>query len=111
MVFNNIPNKDIAWDWMRAQATDKVDLDLAKLEGYLPVRKKNFEDPFVSSRKDYEANKVILAHPPGPYYDHARINEIGTQAGEAVQAVLFGTDPQAAADSAASKIDRTLRRR
>jgi multiple sugar transport system substrate-binding protein len=111
MVFNNSPNKDIAWDWMRAQATDKVDLDLAKLEGYLPVRKKNFEDPFVSSRKDYEANKVILAHPPGPYYDHARINEIGTQAGEAVQAVLFGTDPQAAADSAASKIDRTLRRR
>ena len=111
MVFNNSPNKDLAWDWMRAQATDKADLDLAKLEGYLPVRKKNFEDPYVSSRKDYAANKVILGHSPGPYYDHPFINEVGTQAGEAVQAVLFGTEAQKAADAAVRKMDRTLRRK
>jgi ABC-type glycerol-3-phosphate transport system substrate-binding protein len=111
MVFNGGPNKDIAWDWMRAQATDKVDLDLAKLEGYLPVRKHNFNDPFVSKRKDYAANQVILGHPRGPYYDHPFINEIGTQAGEAVQATLFGTEAQKSADDAVRKMDRTLRRK
>jgi ABC-type glycerol-3-phosphate transport system substrate-binding protein len=111
MVFNKSPNKDLAWDWMRAQANNQVDLDLAKLEGYLPVRKHNFNDPFVSKRKDYAANQVILAHPRGPYYDHPFINEVGTQAGEAVQAVLFGTDPQQAADAAVRKMDRTLSRK
>ena len=111
MVFNGSPNKDIAWDWIRLQANDKVDIELAKLEGYPPVRKKNFKDPFVSGRTDYAANQVILGHPRGPYYDHPFINEVATQAGEAVQAVLFGTKAQKAADDAVRKMDRTLRRK
>lgn len=111
MVFNKGPNQDIAWDWIRSVSNVEDDLALAKLEGYQPVWKEAFEDPFVSERPDYEAVKVILGNPAGPSYDHPNINEIATKAGEAVQAVLFGEDPDEVLDRYAKSTDRLMRRR
>ena len=111
MVNSKSPNKDIAWDWVRSVSNVKTDIDLAKLEGYLPVWKEAFSDPFVANRPDYEAMKVILSHPAGPYYGHPNINEISTKVGEAVQAVLYGEDPDKALDKYAKSVDRLMRRR
>lgn len=88
-----------------------MDLDLAKLEGYLPVWTENFQDPFVADRKDFEATKVIMAHPSGPYYDHPYINEIATKIGEQAQAVLYGTDPKKAMDQAAKEVNKLLKKK
>ncbi len=111
MVNNKSPNKGIAWDWVRSVCNLNTDIDLAKLEGYLPVWKEAFDDPFVADRPDYEAMKVILSHPAGPYYGHPNINEIATKVGEAVQAVLFGEDPDPTLDKYAKSVDRLMRRR
>ncbi len=111
MVNEYSPNKDIAWDWMRTISNAKMDLDLAKLEGYLPVWTENFSDPFVSERKDNEATNVIMSHPSGPYYDHPHINEIATKIGEQVQAVLYGTDPKEAMDAAAKDVNKLLKKK
>lgn len=108
MVNKFSPNKDIAWDWIRAVSNPETDMDLAQLEGYNPVWEVNFEAPYVSERPDYEATQAILSHPTGPYYDHPFINEIATRIGEAVQAVLFGEDPQTALDAAVSDVDALL---
>lgn len=109
MVNKFSPNKDIAWDWIRTVSNPETDLGLAKVEGYHPVWKSNFEDPYVSDRPDMEATEVILSHPTGPYYDDPFIDEIATRVGEAVQAVLFNeATPQDALDAAVPDVNALL---
>jgi len=111
MVNQYSPNKELAWDWVRTVSNAKMDLDLAKLEGYLPVWAENFKDPFVSERKDFGATEVIMSNPPGPYYDHSHINEIATKIGEQVQAVYYGANPQAAMDKATKEVNKLLKKK
>lgn len=103
------PNKELAWEWLNFVSKKETDLALAKLEGYLPVWESNFQDPYVSGRKDYKAIQKIMASPPGPYYDSPRINEISTRFGQAVEQGLRGTRaPQEALDAAAKDVDTIL---
>lgn len=111
MVNQFSPHKDIAWDWVRTVSNPETDMDLAKLEGYLPVWTENFQDPFVADRKDYEATKVIMSHPSGPYYDHPYINEIASKIGEQVQAVLYGTKPEKALRKAVKDVNKLLKKK
>lgn len=109
MVNKFSPNKDLAWEFLKHLSKPETDLALAKLEGYLPVWESNFNDPYVSERKDYKAIQKILSSPPGPYYDHPRINEIATRLGQAVEQGLRGTNsPKDALDGAAKDIDAIL---
>ena len=110
MVNNQSPNKDIAWDWIRTVSNAKMDLELAKLEGYLPVWAENFNDPFVADRKDAKATKVILSNPSGPYYDHPYINEIASKIGEQAQAILYGENPEKALKKATRNVNKLLKK-
>jgi len=111
MVNNQSPNKEIAWDWIRTISNKEMDLELAQLEGYLPVWAENFEHPFVADRKDAKATQVILSNPSGPYYDHPYINEIASKIGEQVQAVLYGADPKEALQIAVKNVNKLLKKK
>ncbi len=111
MVNNTSPDKEIAWDWIRTISNKEMDLELAQLEGYLPVWAENFEDPFVADRKDAQATQAILSNPSGPYYDHPYINEIASKIGEQVQAVLYGADPEEAMNKAVKNVNKLLRKK
>lgn len=109
MVNKFSPNKDLAWEFLKYLSKPETDLALAKLEGYLPVWESNFQDSYVSGRKDYKALQKIMSSPPGPYYDNPRINEISTSLGQAVEQGLRGTkSPKDALDAAAKDIDAIL---
>ncbi|MHB1006792.1 MAG: extracellular solute-binding protein [Chloroflexota bacterium] len=109
MVNKFSPNKDLAWQFLKNVSKAETDLALAKVEGYLPVWESNFKNPYVSDRKDYKAIQKIISSPPGPYYDNARINEISTRLGQAVEQGLRGTkSPKDALDAAAKDIDAIL---
>jgi multiple sugar transport system substrate-binding protein len=111
MVNNTSPDKDIAWDWIRTVSNIEMDLELAQLEGYLPVWEDNFKNPFVANRKDADATQVILSNPSGPYYDHPYINEIASKIGEQAQAVLYGANPEEAMNKAVKNVNKLLRKK
>ena len=91
MVYKFSPNKDLAWELVKALTCDKdLSLEQAKLMGNLPTHKSLFyEDPYITERLDYQATMEILENPISPYYGHPYINEISFRVGQAVEEVLF----------------------
>jgi len=108
MVNADSPCADVAWEWLDAVSNPETDLELAKLEGYLPVWTSNYEDPFVTARKDYVAVQKQLEEGPGPFYSAPLSNEIHTRIGEAVEAILQGAPVQQTLDDAVAEIDPLL---
>jgi ABC-type glycerol-3-phosphate transport system substrate-binding protein len=111
MVYKKSPVKDMAFKWIDFTAIKEHDLNLAKLENYLPVLTENYKDPYVAERRDIKVINQILAAPPGPYYDHPRINQIADRVGRAVEESTLGKKkPAEALDAAASDIDKIMAR-
>ena len=105
------PKADLAWDWIRTTFTAQTDLDLAKLEGYLPVWNVNFKDPYVSDRKDYVAVQKQLSEGPGPSYLAPLSDQISTRIGEAVEAILQGADVKTTLEAAVPDVDALLQQK
>jgi multiple sugar transport system substrate-binding protein len=110
LVYKNSPNKQVAWDFMRFISNAKDDLEQHQLQGILPVWTVNLDSPYVKARPDYQSTKEMLSQPVPPNYYHPKSNELATAFGEAVVSVIYGkTQPKAALDEAASKMDRILK--
>jgi ABC-type glycerol-3-phosphate transport system substrate-binding protein len=110
LVAKNSPNKQVAWDFMRFISNPKDDLEQHQLQGILPVWTVNLDSPYVKARPDYQSTKEMLSQPVPPNYYHPKSNELATAFGEAVVSVIYGkTQPKAALDEAASKMDRILK--
>ncbi len=91
MVYKFSPLKDLAWEWMRHMTLNETfDMELAEINGTLPVHKKNFAKDYVTRRPDYNAEMEILNNPASFYYDTPFVNEIAFRLGQAVEEVLFG---------------------
>ena len=110
MVNADSPCVDAAWAWIDAVSNPETDLELAELEGYLPVWESNYTDPFVTNRADYVAVQKQLEEGPGPFYNAPLSNQIHTRIGEAVEAVLQGAPVQETMDEAVRDIDPFLAR-
>ena len=110
MVNDRSDEKDIAWAWMRAISNAELDLELAKLEGYMPVWTVNFEDEYVTSRTDIVAVEKQLAEGAGPVYDAPYTNQIATVVGAALEAALQGGDVKELLDGAVAEVDELLER-
>lgn len=110
MVNDNSANKDLAWDWMRAISDPELDLELAKLEGYMPVWAQNFEDPYVVDRTDYVAVQKQLAEGAGPVYNAPYTNQIATAVGAAIELALQGADVRESLDGAVTEVNELLER-
>ena len=83
-------NKDLAWEWIRyITLNPEFDMDLANINGTLPVDKANLETDYFTARPDYEAEMEIINNPPSSYYEAPFINEISFRVGQAVEEVLF----------------------
>lgn len=108
MVNADSPCADVAWEWIDAVSNPETDLELAKLEGYLPVWESNYEDSFVTDRKDYAAVQKQLEEGPGPFYSAPLSNQIHTRIGEAVEAILQGAPVKETLDEAVADIDPFL---
>ena len=53
-----------------------------------------------------------MAAPPGPYYNHPRINQVADRIGRAVEESTLGKrQPKEALDAAAADVDKTMARR
>jgi multiple sugar transport system substrate-binding protein len=111
MVNKFSPNKDLAWDWVRTYLTAQRDWDLAQLEGYNPVFKENLARTEVTSRPDWTATKYIMDHPAGPYYDNQYINEISTRLGQAIQAMIQGSDVKTELGKATTDVNKLLNKK
>jgi ABC-type glycerol-3-phosphate transport system substrate-binding protein len=110
LVYKNSPNKQVAWDFMRFISNPKDDLEQHQLQGILPVWTVNLDSPYVKSRPDYQSTREMLSQPVPPNYYHPKSNELATAFGEAVVSVIYGkTQPKAALDEAAGKMDRILK--
>jgi multiple sugar transport system substrate-binding protein len=110
LVYKNSPHKQVAWDFMRFISNPKDDLEQHQLQGILPVWTVNLDSPYVKARPDYQSTKEMLSQPVPPNYYHPKSNELATAFGEAVVSVIYGkTQPKAALDEAASKMDRILK--
>jgi multiple sugar transport system substrate-binding protein len=110
LVYKNSPNKQVAWDFMRFISNARDDLEQHQLQGILPVWTVNMDSAYVKSRPAYQSTKDMLAQPVPPNYYHPKSNELATAFGEAVVSVIYGkTQPKAALDEAASKMDRILK--
>jgi multiple sugar transport system substrate-binding protein len=110
LVAKNSPNKQVTWDFMRFISNPKDDLEQHQLQGILPVWTVNLDSPYVKARPDYQSTKEMLSQPVPPNYYHPKSNELATAFGEAVVSVIYGkTQPKAALDEAASKMDRILK--
>ncbi len=110
MVNDRSPNKDLAWEWMRTVANPATDLELAELEGYLPVWKENFSTPYVTGRKDHTAVEKQTSEGPGPVYDAPYTNQIALSVGSAIEACLQGADVQETLDGVVRQVDELLER-
>lgn len=110
LVYKNSPNKQVAWDFLRFISNAKDDLEQHQLQGILPVWTVNLDSPYVKARPDYQSTKEMLSQPVPPNYYHPKSNELATAFGEAVVSVIYGkTQPKAALDEAAGKMDRILK--
>ncbi|WP_010203593.1 ABC transporter substrate-binding protein [Salinibacterium sp. PAMC 21357] len=110
MVNDNSANKDLAWDWMRAISDPKLDLELAKLEGYMPVWAQNFDDPYVVDRTDYIAVQKQLDEGAGPVYNAPYTNQIATAVGAAIERALQGADVRESLEGAVTEVNELLER-
>jgi len=110
MVNEKSANKDVAWDWMRTVANPTLDLELSKLEGYLPVWTENYKDPSVTKRVDAKAVEKQIAQGAGPTYDAPYTNQIAVTVGAAIEAALHGADVRKSLDGAVAEVDKLLAR-
>ncbi|CAO1653126.1 extracellular solute-binding protein [Salinibacterium sp. NYA9b] len=110
MVNDSSQNKDLAWDWMRAISDPELDLELAQLEGYMPVWSQNFDDPYVVDRTDYVAVQKQLAEGAGPVYNAPYTNQIATAVGAAIERALQGDDVRESLDAAVTEVNELLER-
>ncbi|MBH0023438.1 ABC transporter substrate-binding protein [Salinibacterium sp. SWN248] len=110
MVNANSENSDLAWDWMRAISDPELDLELAQLEGYMPVWSENFEDPYVLDRTDYVAVEKQLNEGAGPVYNAPYTNQIATAVGAAIESALQGADVRESLDGAVTEVNELLER-
>ncbi len=108
MVNGDSPDAELAWDWIRAVSDPETDLELAKLEGYLPVWESNYSDPSVTERADYVAVQKQLEEGPGPFYNSPLSNQVHTRIGEAVEEVLQGAPVKETLDAAVADVDPFL---
>jgi ABC-type glycerol-3-phosphate transport system substrate-binding protein len=112
MVYKKSPAKDLAFKWLDFINTKEHDLAIAKIEKYLPVLTESYTDPYISERPDAKVMNQILTSPPGPYYDHARINQIADRIGRGIEeAAAAKRSPKEALDAAAADVDRVMSRR
>jgi ABC-type glycerol-3-phosphate transport system substrate-binding protein len=68
----------------------EYDMEMANINGTLPVHKANFETDYFTERPDYDAEIEIMENSASPYYGVPFINEISFRVGQAVEEVLFG---------------------
>jgi multiple sugar transport system substrate-binding protein len=112
MVYKKSPAKDVALKWLDFINVKEHDLAVAQLEKFLPILTESYTDPYISDRKDYKIIQQIMAAPPGPYYDHPRINQIADRIGRGIEEAALGKrKPQEALDAAAADVDRIMSRR
>ena len=79
---------------------------------FLPILTESYSDAYIADRKDYKIIQQMMAAPPGPYYDHPRINQIADRIGRGVEeAALAKRSPKEALDAAAADVDRIMTRR
>lgn len=110
LVYKNSPRKQVAWDFLRFISNAPDDLEQHQLQGILPVWTVNLDTPYVKARPDYLSTKEMLSQPVPPNYYHPKSNELATAFGEAVVSVIYGrSQPKAALDEAAAKMDRILK--
>ena len=112
MVYKKSPAKDVAMQWLDFINVKEHDLAIAKLEKYLPILTESYTDPYISERRDVKIIQQIMAAPPGPYYDHPRINQIADRIGRGIEEAALGKrKPKEALDAAAADVDRVMSRR
>ncbi len=112
MVYKKSAVKDAAFKWLDFISVKEHDLALAKLENYLPVLTENYKDSYISERQDAKIINQILTAPPGPYYDHPRVNEIADRLGRGIEESTLGKrKPKEALDAAAVDIDKIMARK
>lgn len=110
MVSDRSSNKDLAWEWMRTVASPATDLELAKVEGYLPVWTENFTTPYVTQRSDFKAVEKQMAEGPGPVYNAPYTNQIALVVGTAIEKCLQGADVKQTLDGIVPQVDELLER-
>ena len=110
MVNDKSSDKDIAWEWMRAVSDPDLDLQLAELEGYLPVWSSNFDTPYVTDRADYNAVEKQIEEGAGPVYNAPYTNQIAAVIGAAIESAVQGADVRESLDGAVAEVDELLER-
>jgi ABC-type glycerol-3-phosphate transport system substrate-binding protein len=112
MTYKKSPAKDMAMKWLNFINVPEHDLAIAKLEKYLPILTASFTDPYIADRKDNKVMQQIMTAPPGPYYNHPRINQVADRIGRAVEESTLGKrQPKEALDAAAADVDKIMARR
>jgi multiple sugar transport system substrate-binding protein len=112
MVYKKSPGKDMAMKWLNFINVPEHDLAIAKMEKYLPILTASFSDPYIADRKDNKVMQQIMAAPPGPYYNHPRINQVADRIGRAIEESTLGKrQPKEALDAAAADVDKIMARR
>jgi ABC-type glycerol-3-phosphate transport system substrate-binding protein len=112
IAYKKSPAKDMAMKWLDFINVKEHDLAVAKAEKYLPILTESFTDPYIADRKDVKIIQQIMAAPPGPYYDHPRINQVADRIGRAIEEATLGKrKPKEALDAAAADVDRVMSRR
>lgn len=110
MVNDRSDNKDLAWEWMKTVANPATDLELAQVEGYLPVWTENFSTPYVTQRSDFKAVEKQVAEGPGPVYNAPYTNQIALVVGSAIEKCLQGANVKETLDGIVSQVDELLER-
>lgn len=110
MVYAKGPHQELAWDWLRVTFDDKTDLKIAEMEGYLPVLEANYADPYVADRVDYSAVQKQISEGPGPQYSSPMSVQINARIGEAIEAILQGSDVKKTVDAAVPEINEMLKK-
>jgi ABC-type glycerol-3-phosphate transport system substrate-binding protein len=110
MVNDKSSNKELAWEWIRTVSNPETDLELAQLEGYLPVWSENFEDPSVTKRTDWNAVQKQIKEGAGPVYNAPYTNQIATIVGAAIEASLGGADVRESLNKAVPEVNELLER-
>jgi multiple sugar transport system substrate-binding protein len=112
ITYKKSPAKDMAMKWLDFINVKEHDLAIAKEEKYLPILTESYSDPYIADRKDNKVMQQIMAAPPGPYYNHARINQIADRIGRAIEESTLGKrQPKEALDAAAADVDKVMARR
>lgn len=101
--------KEAAFDFLRAMANPQYDLEVAEAAGQLPAWKENWDSSYLRERPDYAALQYTQEHNAGIFYLHPKTSEVAQAYGKILLEVARGDkEPEAAANEAATTIDRIL---